>query len=171
MSKVIFSGWFGSQWFARGWFNGQWFVFETKQDAGGGSSTGHGHGAKKKREKKRRSFILPDDTVVEATEQEIYDLLDLYVKPEQEVKKPSKRALKKVVVLEPVVIDDKPLEKIVLPEWLYWKPVEAINPDIQRRVEEELMLLAAMPFPIEFVTRPAKPVFVLTDEELLLIAA
>jgi hypothetical protein len=180
MSKTIFSGWFGSQWFARGWFNGNWFVFETRQDAGGGSSTGHGHGAKKKREKKRRVFILPDDTVIEATEQEVQEILDLFIAPQPEKKRP-----KKVVTLKDVKIEGQPAQKIVLSKSVQWTPVldNVFSLDMfkaaqarlleilaqrTRQQEEELLLMSAFPFSISMIAELRNP---LTDEELLLLAA
>lgn len=112
-------------------------VPETRPQAGGHS-----------RVQRRRRFILPDNTEVYATQQEVYDLLQAFVKP-----KPTKKKVQKIVPLkDQVIVEEEKVRGEVVTK-ITTKPMSIYTPDpevyesmvrrLKRRRTIELLLLAA----------------------------
>lgn len=95
---------------------------------------------------KKKRFILPDNTEILATTQEVYEILDQWVKPKKK-KKQVVKLLDKIELKEETR-EEKKVERVVIKPIAIWEPdkekyEEAVKVLKRRRQLTEILLLAA----------------------------
>src|SRR5690606_22768264 len=99
--------------------------------------------------RRRRRYIFPDGTQVLATQEEAYELLQLFVRPKEEPKRKKKSVKMAPIVLEDVkwvrAEDSVDTYKPVLKETFIWRPnpkdLEAALRKLKRRRDDEAVLV------------------------------